>query len=106
MSLLSGVKVVDITDGLAGPIATQIMADYGADIVRVDRIGASRSAADLVRLRGRRSIAVDVAAPEGRNLVERVVAAADVLLVETALDAKLRFDAPYGTLSQTNPRLV
>src|SRR3954470_20144372 len=106
MSLLSGIKLVDITDGLAGPIATQVMADYGAEIVRVDRIGATRSASDLVRLRGRRSIAVDVTAAEGRNLVERLVATADVLLVETGLDAKLRFDAPYGTLSQTNPRLV
>ena len=106
MSLLSGVKIVDITDGLAGPIATQIMADYGAEIVRVDRIGATRSASDLVRLRGRRSVAVDVTAPEGRNLVERLVAAADVLLVETGLDAKLRFDVPYATLSQANPRLV
>jgi crotonobetainyl-CoA:carnitine CoA-transferase CaiB-like acyl-CoA transferase len=106
VSLLSGVKVIDITDGLAGPIATQIMADYGAEIVRVDRIGASRSASDLVRLRGRRSIAVDVASSEGSNLVERLVAAADVVLVETDLDAKLRFDVPYATLSQANPRLV
>jgi crotonobetainyl-CoA:carnitine CoA-transferase CaiB-like acyl-CoA transferase len=106
MSLLTGVKVIDITDGLAGPIATQIMADYGAEIVRVDRIGASRSAGDLVRLRGRRSIAVDVVTPEGRDLVERLVAAADVLLVETGLDAKLRFDASYATLSQANLRLI
>jgi formyl-CoA transferase len=106
MSLLSGVKIVDVTDGLAGPIATQVMADYGAEIVRVDRIGATRSASDLVRLRGRRSIAVDVATAEGRNLVERLVAAADVLLAETGLDAKLRFDVPYATLSQANPRLV
>jgi crotonobetainyl-CoA:carnitine CoA-transferase CaiB-like acyl-CoA transferase len=106
MSLLSGVKVIDITDGLAGPIATQVMADYGAEIVRVDRIGATRSASDLVRLRGRRSIAVDLDAAEGRNLSERLVAATDVLLVETGLDAKLRFDVPYATLSQANPRLV
>jgi alpha-methylacyl-CoA racemase len=106
MSLLTGIKLVDITDGLAGPIATQVMADYSAEIVRVDRIGATRSASDLVRLRGRRSIAVDVEAPEGRNLVERLVAGADVLLLETGLDARLRFDVPYATLSQANPRLV
>src|SRR6476646_8517290 len=106
MSLLSGVKVVDITDGLGGPIATQIMADYGAEIVRVDRIGATRSASDLVRLRGRRSIAVDLMTEQGHNLAERLVAAADVLLVETGLDARLRFDVAYATLSQANPRIV
>src|SRR5262245_32450935 len=106
MSLLSGVKIVDITDGLGGPIATQVMADYGAEIVRVDRIGTTRSASDLVRLRGRRSIALDLTSQEGLNLVERLVAAADVLLVETGLDAKLRFGVPYRTLAQVNPRLV
>ena len=106
MSLLSGIKLIDITDGLAGRMATQVMADYGAEILRVDRLGATRSAFDLVRLRGRRSIAVNLGQAEGRNLVERLVSAADVLLLEPGLDARLRFDVPYETLSQANPRLV
>src|SRR5207237_1368057 len=106
MSLLSGIKIIDITDGLAGPIATQVLADYGAEIVRVDRIGATRSRSDVVRMRGRRSIAVDLNQAEGRALVERLVSTADVLLLETGLDARQRFDAAYETLAQANPRLV
>jgi formyl-CoA transferase len=106
MSLLTGIKLIDITDGLAGAMATQVIADLGAEIVRVDRIGATRSPSDLVRLRGRRSIAIDLDAPEGRDVVERLVAGADVLLTEPGLDARLRFDVPYLRLAQENPRLV
>lgn len=106
MPPLSDVKLLDITDGLAGPIATHFLSDLGLDMIRIDRPGAVRTPADLVRLRGRRSIAIDVAAPKGRELVERLVADADVLLLEQALDGRYRFEADYAALSQANPRLI
>ena len=60
MGYLSGIRIIDVTRGLAGPFATHALADYGAEIVRVDEPGATRSPFDLVHLRGRRSIALDL----------------------------------------------
>lgn len=106
MGFLSGIKVVDITRGFAGPITDHLMTDYGADIVRIDEIGARRSAEDLVRLRGCSSIAVDLARPEGLELALRLISQADLLLTEPGLDGRQPLPFDYARLSEGNPRLI
>lgn len=106
MGFLDDVRILDVAYGWAGPIATQVLVDYGAQVVRVDRPGAVRSTVDLVRLRGRRSIVIDLAARDGQTLLERLVKDFDVLLTEPALDGKDPVEAGYAGLHEINPRLV
>jgi crotonobetainyl-CoA:carnitine CoA-transferase CaiB-like acyl-CoA transferase len=106
VGLLSGISIVDITDSLAGALATQVLADCGARIVRVDLPGTVREPGDLVRLRGRRSIAIDLSRPEGLALAEDLVAASDVLLIDPQFDGTSRFPAPYTELAKRSERLI
>ena len=94
---LQGVKVLDLSRVLAGPWAGQILADYGADVIKVERPGlgddtrawgppwwgdpAHRMAAYYLSAnRGKRSIAIDIATTEGAGLVRLLAAEADVLI--------------------------
>ncbi len=107
MAILANVRVIDVTYGIAGPLATQVLADQGAGIIRVDAPGAvRRQPDDLVRLRGRRSITVDCAKAEGQALIERLAAAADVLISEPGLDGRDPVERDYAGLSEKNPRLI
>ena len=98
--------MLDICDGLAGALATQVLADCGAEILRVDAPGAGRAGGDLVRLRGRRSIIVDHASPAGVELVGRLYGASDVAITEPGLAGPSRFARSYSELASLNPRLV
>ncbi len=106
VGLLTGVRILDITNSLAGAMATQVLADHDATIVRVDRVGALRQPHERVRLRGRRSVAVDCAVAEGEALAERLAAASDVVLLEPGLDGRMRFGADAVALVARYPRLV
>jgi len=106
MGYLSGIRIIDVTRGLAGPFATHAMTDYGAEIIRVDEPGAQRSPFDLVHLRGRRSIALDLAQDEALEVLRRLVATADVLLTEPDLDGRSPAPWDHATLSADNPRLI
>jgi len=78
---LAGVRVIDLTSMVMGPYCTQIMADMGADVVRVDRIGGSRDTAEQSPLlRNRRSIALDLKQAGGRDIVLAMAEKADVLI--------------------------
>jgi CoA:oxalate CoA-transferase len=83
---LTGVRVLDLSNVVAGPMATMILADLGAEVIKVERIDGGDDArgmgphrgpwgAFFVSLnRGKRSIAVDIAKPEGREIVLRLAA--------------------------------
>lgn len=81
---LAGLRVVEIAGQGPAPFAAMLLADLGAEVIRVDRIPADESAAELARSdllnRGRRSVAVDLKRPGGADVVLRLVAGADVLL--------------------------
>jgi alpha-methylacyl-CoA racemase len=80
---LHGLKVVELAGIGPGPHAAMILADLGAEVVRVDRPGGLRLGDDRLpdpTLRGRRRVAADLKAPEGRETVLRLVERADVLL--------------------------
>ncbi len=121
--LLQGVRVLDLSRVLAGPWSSQILADYGADVIKVERpeFGddtrtwgppwwgdpADRmSAYYLSTNRGKRSIAIDIATPEGVALVRQLAAEADVLLENYKVGQLARYGLDYASLSALNPRLV
>ncbi len=98
--------MIDACYGLAGPLATQLLADHGPDIIRVDRPGAVREPGDLVRLRGRRSIVIDLEREAGRDLLLLLASSADVLIEEPSLDGTSPTGLSYERLAAVNPRLV
>lgn len=120
---LAGVKVLDLSRVLAGPWAGQILADYGADVLKVERPGAGDDTrawgppwwgegADRVAAyflcanRGKRSVAIDIASPEGIQQVRELARDADVLIENYKVGqlAKYGLDAP--SLQALNPRLI
>jgi crotonobetainyl-CoA:carnitine CoA-transferase CaiB-like acyl-CoA transferase len=107
MSFLRGIRVLDMCYGLAGPLATQVLADYEAEIVRVDLPGTqARRPDELVRLRGRRSIVIDPGVDPGRRLIARLIDASDVLITEPPLAGTHLLGSDYAALARTNSRLV
>ena len=122
-TLLEGVRVLDLSRVLAGPWCGQLLADYGADVIKVERPGAGddtrgwgppfwgegaqRTAAYYLSAnRGKRSIAIDIASPEGAELVRKLAAHADVLLENYKVGQLARYGLDYASLSATNPALV
>jgi crotonobetainyl-CoA:carnitine CoA-transferase CaiB-like acyl-CoA transferase len=108
MTLLSGLRIIDATYGTAGPLLTQLLADLGPDMVRIDTPGdrARGQQGHQVRLRGRRSILLDYSRPGAADLLERLVAKADVLVTEPGLDGRHPLPWTWPELERMNPRLV
>jgi crotonobetainyl-CoA:carnitine CoA-transferase CaiB-like acyl-CoA transferase len=120
---LAGVRVLDLSRVLAGPWAGQLLADYGADVIKVERpdVGddtrawgppfhgdpADRAAAYYLSTnRGKRSIAVDIASDDGRTLVRQLATHADVLLENYKVGQLARYGLDEPTLRGLNPGLV
>jgi hypothetical protein len=103
---LEGVKVLDLTRILAGPIATRFLAAYGADVLRIDPPGWDEpSTAPEVTL-GKRCAGLDLREPSGKATFEKLLAEADLLVhgYRPGALAGLGYDSP--TLREINPRLV
>lgn len=122
---LSGVKVLDLSRVLAGPWASQMLADFGADVIKVERPGAgddtrgwgppffqSENSDERVAAyfhsanRNKRSIAIDITKPEGQALVRELAQNADVLLENFKVDGLKQYGLDYPSLHALNPRLV
>jgi crotonobetainyl-CoA:carnitine CoA-transferase CaiB-like acyl-CoA transferase len=117
---LEGIKVLDLSRVLAGPWAGQLLADLGADVIKVERPGSGddtrqwappaledgTAAYFLCANRGKRSLTVDIAQPEGQEIVRRLAAEADVLLENYKVGGLARYGLDYASLSTLNPRLV
>jgi len=106
LGLLSGIRVLAVLEGLAGPLHVQLLAEQGADVVLVERPGQARTPSDLVRLRGCRSLAVDLEGTAGQALIARLTAHVDVLLLEAGVDGSVRLAAPPSEIAAANPKLV
>jgi crotonobetainyl-CoA:carnitine CoA-transferase CaiB-like acyl-CoA transferase len=118
MGPLKGVKVVDMTTVLMGPYATQMLGDYGAEIIKVESldgdvtrlIGPMRHAGMgpvfLNTNRSKRSICLDLKKPVGREVVLRLLKDADVLVYNVRPQAMARLQLGYDVVSAINPRLV
>ena len=117
-SALSGIRVLDFTHVYQGPVGTQILADYGADVIKVERPGAgdwSRRWGPFVEgvslpfaglNRNKRSVAIDVKNPQGRQAVYDLVAKADVVVHNFRAGVMEKLGFGYDDLARINPRLV
>ncbi|MAF44579.1 MAG: CaiB/BaiF CoA transferase family protein [Acidimicrobiales bacterium] len=109
---LSDVTVIDLTIARAGPTAVRQLADWGANVVRVESPeggfeAGGRSSPDYLNLhRNKRSLIVDLKHPDGRAALHRLVQSADVLVenMRSAVKYKLGFD--FESLSKVNPRII
>jgi len=125
-SPLAGIRVLDLSRVLAGPWATQTLADLGADVIKVERPGrgddtrgwgppwvrdkAGRETRDaayyLCANRGKRSLTLDISHPEGQTLARRLAERSDVLVENFKVGGLARYGLDYPTLAALNPRLV
>ncbi|MBO1904118.1 CoA transferase [Microvirga sp. 3-52] len=125
MKPLEGLKVLELARILAGPWVGQLLADLGADVVKVERPGAGDDTRgwgppfiegaegdDLSAAyfhscnRGKRSIAVDFETPEGQDLVRRLASQADVVIENFKVGGLKKYGLDYEGLKRGNPRLV
>ena len=111
-SALSHLTVIDLTHVRAGPVCVRQLADWGANVWRVERVGnpadfAGRHEADFQhKHRNKRAIALDLKSEEGRSVLRRMVAKADVLVENYRPDVKHRLGIDYETLRKINPKLI
>jgi len=116
---LAGLLVADLTQNVAGPYCTQILGDMGAQVVKVERpergddarawappYWGEESAAFMAVNRNKRSLAVDMKAPEGRAILERLVGRADVLVQSLRAGVIEELGLGWEQARRLNPRLV
>ncbi len=116
---LEGVKVLDLTQYVAGPYSTQVLADLGATVLKVERPGrgdvyrqqgplflGGESVSFLTLNRGKRSVALDLADPEDRETLVTLAAEADVLVENMKPGTLARRGLDYETLARSAPRLI
>ncbi len=122
---LAGIRVLDLSRVLAGPWATQILGDLGAEVIKIERPGIGddtrswgppwhggsdeergTSGYFLACNRNKRSVAVDFAQPQGAALIRKMAAEADVLVENFKVGTLARYGLDYDSLRAVNPRLV
>lgn len=116
---LSGITVVDLTNIIAGPYCAQLLADHGANVIKVeppkgdesrrlgDAVYRGEAAAHYANLnRNKRSISLDLSIPEGRDVLMRLLDGADVLFESFKPGAMEKWGLTYEALSKKFPRLI
>jgi crotonobetainyl-CoA:carnitine CoA-transferase CaiB-like acyl-CoA transferase len=113
-----GIVVIDLTQNIAGPYCAQLLGDFGADVVKVEkpRLGDdvrryapawhTESAAFLTFNRNKRSVCIDLKTPEGREVLYRLLKRADVFLHSLRPGDDRVFGLEYEHLAELNPRLI
>jgi formyl-CoA transferase len=124
--ILDGIRVLDLTRVLAGPWATQLLADLGAEVIKVERPGKGddtrhwgppflkdregRDTTDaayyLACNRGKKSLTLDIARPEGRAVARALAMKSDVLVENFKVGDLARYGLDYASLARDHPRLV
>ena len=123
---LQHIRVLDLTRVLAGPWCTQNLADLGADVIKIERPGvgddtrswgppyaqdadgnnSSEAAYYLCANRGKRSITLDIATPEGQQVIRHLVMQSDVLIENYKVDQLKKYGLDYASLATLKPDLV
>ncbi|MHC8865147.1 CaiB/BaiF CoA transferase family protein [Arenicellales bacterium IMCC57338] len=123
---LSHIRVLDLSRVLAGPWCTQMLADLGADVIKVERPGKGddtrqwgppfaidddgqstvESTYFLSANRGKRSVTVNIASPQGQELIRTLAAMSDVVVENFKVGTLARYGLDYDTLKKINPKLV
>lgn len=118
MSALEGVRIVDVTQGVSGPMATRLLSQMGADVIKIERPGVG----DLIRLwddivngmgsghawvnPGKRSVAMDLKSPEGLAIFKDLVATADILIENFVPGTMESFGIDFDELRRDQPGLI
>ena len=115
-SVLENVRVLDMTRVRSGPTAVRQLADWGADVIRIEQpealepdgsLGAARHTSDFQNLqRNKRSVTLNLKSDEGKALFCKLADTADVIVENFRPDVKARLGIDYDTLSKTNERLI
>lgn len=125
LAILHGIRVLDMSRVLAGPWAAQLLADFGADVIKLERPGVGddsrswepsfvtpdggargESAYFCSANRGKRSVTVDHSTPDGQALVRSLVQTADVLIENYKVGTLAGYGLSYDDLAAVNPRLI
>lgn len=116
---LAGLKVIDFTGVQAGPACTQMLAWFGADVIKVERINGGdvtrqqlRDIPDLDALyftmlnSNKRSLAINTKTPEGKEVMEKLIRESDMLVENFAPGAMDRMGLSWDYIHELNPRLI
>jgi len=122
---LTGLRVLDLSRILAGPTCTQLLADLGAEVIKIERPGVgddtrgwgppfhkdaagrdTESAYFLCANRGKKSVAVDLAHPDGQNLIRALAMVCDIVVENFKPGDLARRGLDFAALGDTNPRLI
>lgn len=123
---LSGLRVLDLSRILAGPTATQLLADLGAEVIKIEKPGLGddtrswgppflkdarghetrESAYYLSSNRGKHSVTIDIASPQGQAVIRRMVETSDVFVENFKLGDLDRYGLGYDQLNKLNPKLI
>src|SRR5438034_5952652 len=116
---LDGLLVVDFTRVVAGPACTQTLADFGAEVIKIENPDggddtrayehaerAGESAAYLSLNRNKRGIALDLAVPAGRDVARELISRADVVVENFSASVMGKFGLDYASVAPANPRLI
>ena len=123
---LSGIKVVDLTRVLAGPIASQMLADLGAEVIKIERPGTGDDARAfgppylvdpegkqnnnnsffLCANRGKKSVTLDLSKPEGQAIVRELAKTADVMMENFKVGDLKRYGLDYESIKGINPGII
>jgi crotonobetainyl-CoA:carnitine CoA-transferase CaiB-like acyl-CoA transferase len=124
-SLLEGIRVLDLSRVLAGPWAGQVLADLGAEVIKIEKPGvgddtrawgppflntssdaSNESAYFLCTNRGKKSVTIDISQPEGQSLVRQLAAKCDVLIENFKVGGLAKYGLGWDALQIVNPQLV
>ncbi len=115
---LDGIRVLDFTQVEMGPVCTQVLGDFGADVIKVERPGSGdlsrqkvlevegENPVYLALNRNKRGLAIDVKHPDGREIVQRLAEQTDVLVHNFRPEVMCRLGLDYQSLCERNPRLI
>ncbi|MFT0773059.1 CaiB/BaiF CoA transferase family protein [Psychrobacter aquimaris] len=117
---LQGIKVLDLSRVLAGPSCTQVLADLGADVIKVERphigdetrhwappvFSDDTSAYYATINRNKKSLTVDITTPTGQTIIKQLIAESDILVENFKVGGLKKYGLDYDSLKQDNPRLI
>jgi len=118
---LAGLKIFDLTRVLAGPTCVQMLADLGADVIKIEKPGAgddtrgfspptmpgtTESAYFAGVNRNKKSVTLDIATPEGQDLAKRLIAQCDILVENFKVGALAKYGLGYAELHEKHPGLI
>lgn len=115
---LDGLRIIDFSHFIAGPLATMFLADMGAEVIKIEKtgrgddfrgFGAQKDGMGppfVWTNRNKKSVALDLTKPEGQEIARALIATADVVVENFSADVMAKFGLDYETLRATNPRLV